>query len=82
MNALAIKVEMFELLAQTYDEAVLLKLYKSMKEVFETTESDWWDELSTEQQTRLQKSIEESYDPENLIDHEDMKKKHAKWLIK
>ena len=82
MNVLAIKVEMFELLAQTYDEAVLLKLYKSMKEVFETTESDWWDELSTEQQTRLQKSIEESYDPENLIDHEDMKKKHAKWLIK
>ena len=82
MNALAIKVEMFELLAQTYDEAVLLKLYKSMKEVFETTESDWWDELSTEQQTRLQKSIEESYDPENLIDHEDMKKKHAKWLVK
>ncbi len=82
MNALAIKVEMFELLAQTYDEVVLLKLYKSMKEVFETTESDWWDELSTEQQTRLQKSIEESYDPENLIDHEDMKKKHAKWLIK
>ena len=82
MNALAIKVEMFELLAQTYDEAVLLKLYKSMKEVFETTESDWWDDLPTEQQTRLQKSIEESYDPENLIDHEDMKKKHAKWLIK
>ena len=82
MNALAIKVEMFELLAQTYDEAVLLKLYKSMKEVFETTDSDWWDELPPEQQARLQKSIEESYDPENLIDHEDMKKKHAKWLIK
>ena len=82
MNALAIKVEMFELLAQTYDEAVLLKLYKSMKEVFETTDSDWWDELPPEQQARLQKSIEESYDPANLIDHEDMKKKHAKWLIK
>ena len=78
MNALAIKVEMFELLAQTYDEAVLLKLYKSMKEVFETTDSDWWDELPPEQQARLQKSIEESYDPANLIDHEDMKKKHAK----
>ncbi len=82
MNALAIKVEMFELLAQTYDEAVLLKLYKSMKEVFETTDTDWWDELPPEQQARLQKSIEESYDPENLIDHEDMKKKHAKWLVK
>ena len=53
-----------------------------MKEVFETTDSDWWDELPPEQQARLQKSIEESYDPKNLIDHEDMKKKHAKWLIK
>jgi hypothetical protein len=38
--------------------------------------------LPIEQQIRLQKSIEESYDPENLIDHEVMKKKHAKWLKK
>ncbi len=82
MNVLALKVEMFELLAHTNDEAVLLKLYKSMKEVFENTDSDWWDDLPIEQQVRLSKSIEESYDPANLIDHEEMKKKHAKWLIK
>ena len=74
MNALAIKVEMFELLAHTHDETVLLKLYKSMKEVFATTETDWWDDLPIEQQVRLLKSIEESNDPENLIDHEIMKK--------
>jgi hypothetical protein len=78
MNALAIKVEMFEMLSDTHDDALLLKLYKTMKEVFATTQSDWWDDLPIEQQIRLQKSIEESYDPENLIDHEVMKKKHAK----
>jgi hypothetical protein len=82
MNILAMKIEMFEILSQTYDETLLLKLYKTMKEVFETTQTDWWDDLPIEQQARLQKSIEESYDPENLIDHEVMKIKHAKWLRK
>ena len=82
MNALAIKIEMFELLADTHDEAMLFKLYKSMKEVFEKSEKDWWDELPPEQQARLSKSIEESYDPKNLIDHEVMRQKHAKWLVK
>ena len=81
MNALAIKVEMFEILASTHDEAMLLKLYKKMKEAIDSTQSDWWDELPTEQQVRLAKSIEESYDEKNFIDHEVMKKKHAKWLI-
>ena len=74
MNALAIKVEMFEMLSETHDDAVLFKLCKTMKEVFETTQLDWWDDLPIEQQIRLQKSIEESYDPANLIDHEVMKK--------
>jgi hypothetical protein len=82
MNALAIKVEMFEMLSQTHNDALLLKLYKTMKEVFESTQTDWWDDLPIEQQIRLKKSIEESYDSENLIDHEVMKNKHAKWLIK
>ena len=82
MNALAIKVEMFEMLSQTHDDALLLKLYKTMKEVFEATQTDWWDDLPIEQQGRLKKSIEESYDPANLIDHEVMKLKHAKWLRK
>jgi TRAP-type C4-dicarboxylate transport system substrate-binding protein len=53
-----------------------------MKEVIGKSEKDWWDELPPEQQTRLSKSIEESYDPENLIDHEVMRQKHAKWLVK
>ena len=74
MNALAIKVEIFELLVHTHDETVLLELYKSMKEVFATTETNWWDDLPIEQQVRLLKFIEESNDPENLIDHEIMKK--------
>ncbi len=82
MNGLAIKVEMFEMLSQTYDDALLLKLHKMMKEAFEATQTDWWDDLPIEQQVRLNKSIEESYDPANLIDHEVMKTKHAKWFKK
>jgi hypothetical protein len=44
MNALAIKVEMFEMLSHTHDDALLLKLYKTMKEVFESSQIDWYDE--------------------------------------
>jgi|GEM_PF-6221223 len=40
MNVLALKVEMFEFLARTNDEAILLKFYKSMKEVFESSDID------------------------------------------
>ena len=60
----------------------LLKLYRAMKKIFEFPETDWWGGLSNEQQARLNQAIEESYDPNNLIDHEEIAKKHAKWLQK
>ena len=82
MNTLELKGSLLDLIAQANDNSRLARLFEAYHDIFTTEEEDWWDELPIEQQTRLSQSIEESYDPKNLIDHEEMKKKHAKWLRK
>ncbi|MCE7039210.1 hypothetical protein [Dyadobacter sp. CY312] len=39
-----------------------------------------WNELTPEQIQDLETSYTESFHPENLIDHDEVKKEHAKWL--
>ena len=70
------------LISKANDNTRLARLFEAYNEIFTTDETDWWDELPAEQQARLNQSIEESYDPKNLVDHEEMKKRHAKWLRK
>lgn len=43
-------------------------------------EGQLWNNLTNKEQEELLLSFDESKNPENLIDHEDMKKKHEKWL--
>ena len=82
MNTLELKGSLLDLISKANDNTRLARLFEAYNEIFTTDETDWWDELPAEQQTRLNQAIEESYDPANLIDHEEMKKKHAKWLRK
>jgi hypothetical protein len=84
MNNAEMKVEIFEFVTSLKDEQSMSIVYSKIKEAqFEIdNDSDWWDDLSPEQQQRLEKSLEDSYDEKNLIDHEDAKKMHARWLRK
>jgi hypothetical protein len=83
MNTLELKGSLLNLIAQANDGNRLAKLFEAYYTIFDNEqETDWWDELPVEQQVKLEKAIAESYDYANLIDHEDMKKKHAKWLRK
>jgi hypothetical protein len=41
-----------------------------------------WDTLSAEERNELLLSYDESFDPKNLISHEDVKGQHDKWLEK
>lgn len=53
--------------------------------VFEDDAEDpeiFWGRFTLEQRAELEQSFEDSYNPENWIAHEDMLKKHAKWLKK
>ena len=83
MNTLELKGSLLDLISRANDNTRLARLFEAYNEIFATDDdSDWWDDLPVEQQVRLTQSIEASYDPKNLIDHEEMKKKHAKWLRK
>ncbi len=81
MNVLELKGGLLEMVANVRDEAILIQLQSAFKKVIQP-ENDLWDELSDERKKLLDQAIEESYDPNNWIDHEEVKKKHAKWLSK
>jgi hypothetical protein len=91
MNIAELKMEMVEIISQTYDEPTVNRLYAKIHEVMEedddsqngeVTDESWWNDMPLQQQERILTSYKESFDPENWIDHEDMKKRHAKWLQK
>ena len=80
MNTLELK-QNFHLLIDSIDnKKLLLNFYDLIKKRASAKEGQLWDKLSKQEQEELLLSLEESKNPENLIDHEEMKKKHTKWL--
>ena len=84
MSFLELKGELLDMISEFKSEKQLLRLHQVAQEISdeETSEEDWWDNLSEERKVLLDKAIEESYDPKNWISHEEVKKKHTKWLSK
>ena len=82
MTTTELKGNILDIVARFENPNLLQKLYEKATELLEKEEdqTDWWDSLTPEQQIRLEKSIEESYDKTNWISHEAMKKKHVKTL--
>jgi hypothetical protein len=89
-NIAELKMEMVEIISQTYDEPMVNRIYAKIHEAIEeedtqngdVTDESWWDEIPAQQKERILTSYKESFDPENWVDHEEMKKRHAKWLQK
>jgi hypothetical protein len=79
MNTAEMKLEMFELLAQTKDKDKVTQLYEVMQDVLDS-ENDGWNDLSLEEQRKLDTAIEETYNPKKLIPHDDVLKMIDKWL--
>ena len=85
MNIAELKMEMVEIISQTYDEPMVNRIYEKIHEAIgennaqngDVTDESWWDEVPIQQQQRILISYRESFDPENWISHEDMKKRHA-----
>ncbi len=78
MNVLEIKGSLHEMISKAEDKNLLLRLYDAMEAVVKFNSQDY--ELTPTQQAELEAAIQESYDDANLIDHEDAKKMHARWL--
>ncbi len=58
----------------------LAELIKPIIQHNEDDESDWWDELTAEQQADLVTSIGETEDPKKLTSHEEVMKMSKQWL--
>lgn len=62
------------------NEKLLINFYDLIKKRSSAKEEQLWNKLNDQEQNELLLSLEESKNPENLISHEEMKKKHKKWL--
>ena len=77
-----IKDDFHNLIEKIEDEAVLKGYYKLIQRLNNNQTGELWDSLSAEEKDELLLSYEESFDPKNLISHEEVKKQHGKWLEK
>ena len=80
MNTIELKQNFHHLIDSIDNEKLLINFYDLIKKRSSAKEVQLWNRLTTHEQEELLLSLEESENPENLIDHEEMKMKHKKWL--
>ena len=66
MNIEATKLELMHLLLRTQKESILAKL----KKVFEEEQTDWWDEMTEEEQQGVEEGLAQSKDGALIPDDE------------
>ncbi|MCF8247960.1 MAG: hypothetical protein K9J37_22555 [Saprospiraceae bacterium] len=84
MNALELKGSIIDIIARVNDLTLLDELNRIVHEFIKQKQkdTDWWDELTPEQQEELQLAIDESDDEANLVSEEDANEMIQKWLSK
>ncbi len=80
MNTIELKKEFHNLIDSIDNENLLSDFYFLLKKRISAKEGNLWKGLTKKEQEELNSAIEESKNPENLISHKEMKKKHEKWL--
>jgi hypothetical protein len=80
MSTPELKKHFHQLIDKIDNEDLLIKFYDLMKRSSSSREGQLWNRLTKEEQEELLRSVEESENSENLISHEEMKRKHKKWL--
>jgi len=80
MNTAEIKKNLHDLIDSIDNENLLINFYDLIKKRTSAKEGQLWSRLTKQEQEELLSTLEESENPENLISHEEMKKKHKKWL--
>jgi len=74
MNVETTKLELMHLLLLTQKESLLAKL----KKVFEEEQTDWWNEMSKEEQQEVETGLVQA-DKENYVANETVMKRFNKW---
>ena len=80
MNTIELKNNLHHLIDSTNNDHLLSKFYSLMVTIKNQPEGKLWSRLSKEEKDELLLSELESNDPENLIQHAEIEKKHKKWL--
>ena len=80
MNTLELRKDFHNLIDQIENEALLRRLYDIFKTRSQIRDGQLWSRLNEQEQEELLKAFEESEDPDHLLDYDEVKKKHEKWL--
>jgi hypothetical protein len=76
------KEEFHKLIDKIEDEEVLKGYFELILRLNNNQTGELWNGLNVEEKKELLLSYEESFDPNNLISHDQVKKQHTKWLGK
>ena len=80
MNIMELKQNFHHLIDSIDNENLLNHFYDLIKKGSSAKGGQLWNKLTDLEQDELLLSLEESKNPENLVPHEEMRKKHKKWL--
>jgi hypothetical protein len=80
MEAAQLKMNFHRLIDSIENERVLSKFFGLMSKMKDSSDGKLWSRLTKDEQEELLLSDIESEDPNNLISHSDIQKKHSKWL--
>ncbi len=76
------KEDFHRLIDKIEDEEVLKGYFKLIQRLNNNQTGELWNTLSAEEKEELLLSYHESFDSNNLVSHDDVKKQHTKWLGK
>ena len=71
-----------QLIDKIEDEKTLNGYFKLIQKLNKNETGNLWNSLRPEEKDELLLSYEESFDPKNLMSHEEVKKQHGQWLGK
>ena len=80
MNTIELKDNFHKLIDNINNENILSKFYSIMSNANRETDGKLWSRLTHEDQEELIRADIESENSFNLISHEEIQEKHAKWL--
>ncbi len=78
MDTVAEKISIIHRICEIQDDD-LLTLVKNILETPHQSQNDWWDNLSDNEQTSINRGLAD-FQKGNLIEHEDVREKYEHWL--
>ena len=82
MNDLEIKSILYDVIQKTHSRQDLLRYFDTVIDVEIEKKTGFWEQYTPEQRAELDRSYEESFNPDNWVSHEEVMAKYSKWSKK